>query len=436
MKPRLVYVSTRCPWPATSGRDFMINQSLRAFEQVYDVTYILIGDRVPDRRSVRHVRDVIEMPGPSIAEIVLNVFSPRGLCLQEALFFSRRTYRRLDALLRDPAIEAVACDMVRTAPYLPIASRFLTICDMDDLLSRRYAQMAELPRSRYSIFGTHASKPHFRMISAAVGPFMKFVLKWEQGLIRRREVEIANSVDCVVLVSPTEAQELKRRAAKSVKVVSFPPAVMAQENYQSRGDDGGASDSSSRGAMAEAKALNLLFVGDMRTPGNSGAARYVLSRILPRLAALGVTYEMHFVGRANPDLSREIAAAAHCAELGWVDNLEDVYRSSDVVLCPFVTGTGIKVKILEAMSHARVVVTNAIGADGLSASRGEEIIVGNSDEEVIGAIKMLREDHRLRRQIGNAAAHFIQRAHEPDSLTSKFLIHLRDLRNHRAVTAP
>ena len=436
MKPKLVYVSTRCPWPASSGRDFMINQSLRAFEQIYDVTYVLIGDRVADRRSIRHVRDVIELPGPSIAEIALNVLSPHGRCLQEALFFSRRAFGRLNELLHDPTIEAVACDMVRTASYLPATGRFLTICDMDDLLSRRYEQMSALPRSAYSIFGTHASKPHFRMISAAAAPFMKWVLKCEAALIRRREVEIASSVDCVVLVSPKEALDLRRRTGEDVKIVSFPPAVMTQRSAQIQSDDGGAGDPPSSRAGVDAKALNLLFVGDMRTPGNSGAARYVLSRILPRLASLGVAYEMRFVGRANQDLSREISAAAHCVELGWVEDLEEVYRSADVVLCPFVTGTGIKVKILEAMSHARVVVTNAIGADGLSASSGEEIIVGNSDEEVIGAITMLREDHRLRRRIGNAAAQFIRRAHEPENLTGHFLLHLRGLRNDRAVTAP
>jgi len=48
-----------------------------------------------------------------------------------------------------------------------------------------------------------------------------------------------------------------------------------------------------------------------------------------------------------------------------VANLVEFYQNVSIVICPMFSGTGVKIKVLEALSYGIPVVTNQRGVDGL-----------------------------------------------------------------------
>jgi glycosyltransferase involved in cell wall biosynthesis len=92
------------------------------------------------------------------------------------------------------------------------------------------------------------------------------------------------------------------------------------------------------------------------------------------------------------------------ARAGARPNLSDYLSASDVVLVPLDSGSGTRLKIVEAASNARPVVSTHLGAEGQSFVDGQEILLtGEVDQAFIDATLRLLDDAGLRERLGRAA---------------------------------
>ena len=88
--------------------------------------------------------------------------------------------------------------------------------------------------------------------------------------------------------------------------------------------------------------------------------------------------------------------------VGFVQDLEGLYRRSRVVCAPILSGSGTRVKILEAASYGKPVVATQLGAEGLGLRDGSDILLRDDPAEfAAGCLKLLREEE-LCHQLGAA----------------------------------
>lgn len=79
----------------------------------------------------------------------------------------------------------------------------------------------------------------------------------------------------------------------------------------------------------------------------------------------------------------------------YAENLDDYYAASKVALCPMLTGTGVKVKVVEALAHKLPVVCNLRGIDGLPNKRLNGCLVSDDPEVFAQNIISLLGDKEL-----------------------------------------
>jgi len=79
-------------------------------------------------------------------------------------------------------------------------------------------------------------------------------------------------------------------------------------------------------------------------------------------------------------------------KLGIVENLHDLYNDIDFAINPMVTGTGLKIKTLEAIAHGRCVVTSRTGAEGLGKLASRGVFLCESNKDYMQAIARLVDD--------------------------------------------
>ncbi|MCC4767345.1 glycosyltransferase [Methanosarcina sp. DH1] len=77
---------------------------------------------------------------------------------------------------------------------------------------------------------------------------------------------------------------------------------------------------------------------------------------------------------------------------GFVDKIEDYINASDIVIAPLVSGGGTKLKIIEAISCGKVVITTDIGAEGLVGGKTNNFLVITDDwsqfaNEIVSILK-------------------------------------------------
>ncbi len=88
---------------------------------------------------------------------------------------------------------------------------------------------------------------------------------------------------------------------------------------------------------------------------------------------------------------------------GFVDDVRPHLHRASVVIVPLRSGGGMRLKILEAMAAGKTVVSTPMGAEGISARNGEEIILAGADRSYgVEVVRLLRQGAE-RKRIGKAA---------------------------------
>jgi len=122
----------------------------------------------------------------------------------------------------------------------------------------------------------------------------------------------------------------------------------------------------------------ILFFGKLDYSPNYEAVKIIHDEILPRVLRESPNAVFLIVGD-NPPIE------FHHNNLiftGLVDNIEDYINLPDVVICPFTSGGGTRIKILEAMACGKTIVSTTIGAEGLIEKENKDfLLISDSWEE-------------------------------------------------------
>jgi len=80
----------------------------------------------------------------------------------------------------------------------------------------------------------------------------------------------------------------------------------------------------------------------------------------------------------------------------------------DIMIAPLLSGSGMRVKIIEAMALGKVVITTKIGAEGINYKDRENIYIAETSADIINAIKTLSINKDEVKRIGNNARKLIE----------------------------
>ncbi len=138
---------------------------------------------------------------------------------------------------------------------------------------------------------------------------------------------------------------------------------------------------------------NLLFLGGFNYPPNVEAAQRMVTRIFPLIRREVPQARLIVAGR-EPEAIPAAAAGADAVEFtGYIPELDALYARTRVVVCPLLTGTGVRLKLIEAAGQARPMVSTRLGAEGLEFHNGREILLHDADEAFAAAcVRLLRDD--------------------------------------------
>jgi glycosyltransferase involved in cell wall biosynthesis len=133
------------------------------------------------------------------------------------------------------------------------------------------------------------------------------------------------------------------------------------------------------------------------------------------LISLLVVRLVDIVGNGVTDEVRRAAAAAGAVR-GWVRDVRDCYRDPDAVVVPIRAGGGTRIKILEAFSYRRPVVSTSIGAEGIDARDQEEILIADTPERFVQACVRLITEGELRERLTRNAFDLVVRSYSVETL--------------------
>ncbi|MET3522358.1 glycosyltransferase [Mesorhizobium abyssinicae] len=164
----------------------------------------------------------------------------------------------------------------------------------------------------------------------------------------------------------------------------------------------------------------ILFVGNATDP-NRAALSWFLSDIWPTVRTSCAAARFRIVGTAAFTCEAAPAGGVEC--VGPLPDLAPEYRRAQVVVAPLVSGTaGVKIKVAEAMSYGRPLVTTSIGVDAADTHQLDEgAIVADGAADFAQAVIALLSNTDLRRQKSEGTARVFAKLFSYDACYGPFL---------------
>ena len=146
----------------------------------------------------------------------------------------------------------------------------------------------------------------------------------------------------------------------------------------------------------------VLFQGLLRYPPNIDAARWLASEVGPALRELVPDAEIRLVGEHSPDLD-SLDDRPRFTVTGRVPDIATELARADVVVVPVRYGSGTRLKILEAFAQRVPVVSTPLGAEGLGAVDGVQLLLGDTAPDLARACARLLREPGLREAVVSQA---------------------------------
>ncbi|RQS34591.1 methyltransferase domain-containing protein [Burkholderia sp. Bp8992] len=207
----------------------------------------------------------------------------------------------------------------------------------------------------------------------------------EALMLRRTEIQTVREADATIVVSRLENDVLKELAPQA-NVHRIPIPRMPTRSGRTFDERSG-----------------VVFVGGFAHRPNIDAVQFLVEEIWPIVRRSQPTAELRIVGSGVTDYIRSLDNPAMGVKIvGFVENLGDVLDVARVSVAPLRFGAGIKGKVVSSLLHGVPSVLSKIASEGMGLVAGEQVLEGDSAEEIAAAIVKLLEDPQLWQRVADA----------------------------------
>jgi glycosyltransferase involved in cell wall biosynthesis len=165
---------------------------------------------------------------------------------------------------------------------------------------------------------------------------------------------------------------------------------------------------------------SICFVGLFKHEPNAQAAQVLIDEILPRLRGLFPNARLVLVGRdPTQEMLRAAQRDAGILVTGPLVDTRSFLAACDLTVVPLATGGGTRLKILEAFASGIPVVSTSVGAEGLQVRDGEQLLIGDTVDELVESAAAVWQNHDLAMSLADRAYALVTGAYSSAAVSCK-----------------
>jgi sugar transferase (PEP-CTERM/EpsH1 system associated) len=383
VKPALVYLCQRIPYPLVKGERVTSFNLLRHLSRSYRV---FLGTFIDDRADTegipflrRMLEEVcIEEAFPPWALIRAFPRWLRGEPLSFAVFRSSALSRWLDEVEAKHKPVAIVTHSSNISAYA--VDKFHRAADEEP---RRILHFADVDSEKFAAYAARARGVR------------KWIYSVESRRVRREEMRLAACANVVSFVSDQETQLFRTiLAGRPARVETIPNGVDTELFDPDR----------DRCALDPEDQATFVFTGVMDYPPNVEAVKWFAARVLPEVRSQIADARFMIVGARPTAAVQALSRTPGVQVTGRVESVTPYLARAHVAVAPLQVARGVQNKVLEAMAMAKPVIVTPAVAAGISAARPEEhlITAGSPEQWTAACIRLMRE-RGTREALGAAA---------------------------------
>ena len=324
-----------------------------------------------------------------------NLFTDESYHVQR--FISRAFEKRLVKVLEEEEFDIVQLEMIYMAPYI------------ETIRTHSNAKI---------VLRTHNVEHQIweRMAEKEIFMLKKFYLKHLARTLKKYELSVIDKVDGIAAITYTDAAFF--RGITATPVIDIPYGIDLDKfmpNYETN------------------KKPTFYHIGSMNWRPNEEAMRWFLTEIWDEINERVPNARLYLAGRNMPKWLRKLKKKG-VSVVGEVPDAQEFVKQHDVAVVPLLSGSGIRIKIIESMALGKAVITTIVGAEGIQYTEYEDIIIAENVPKMVEAVCMLYNHPEEAELIGRKARKLVEELYDNKKIINRLQIFYDEIISKKVIT--
>ncbi len=371
----ILFLTQVLPYPLDAGPKVRAYYVLRYLAQHHDVTLVSFVRATDTPAALDHLRahcralHTVPMQRSKVKDAG---FLARSLLANRPFIIERDTSAEMNAVLddlvqRSGPFDAVHADQLWMAPYAQRVrahsadgQKPLTVMDQHNAVYMILRRLAEAERN----------------------PAKRLLLLHEADKLASFEVATCQAFDHVAWVTQEDHDAVQAVAGAPVRNDGVLPIC--------------GSPADTPPIARQPNARRVTFLGGLHYPPNAQGVLWFAEHAFPQVLAAQPDAVLTVIGKQPPDGLHSLGIPARNLQVtGYVDDPKPYLAETAAFVVPLLAGGGMRVKIIDGWSWGLPIVSTRIGAEGIDAVDGENMLLADTPPAFAAAVIRLLADPAL-----------------------------------------
>ncbi|MBL4658004.1 MAG: glycosyltransferase family 4 protein [Flavobacteriales bacterium] len=298
--------------------------------------------------------------------------------------------QKLIGILKTEQFDIVQLESLFVAPYLE------TI--------RKYSKAKVVLRSHNVEFEIW----HRRSL-ACKNPLKKAYLTLLTSRLKNYEVQHVNKYDAIACITTRDQNKMKELGG-TLPMTDIPVGV----------------DEIKDPIVETAAPIGLFHLGSMDWMPNLEAIEWFLNDIWDDVKKELPDIKLNLAGKSMPQWLMN-TTDPNIETVGHIKDAKTYMNENGIMIVPLLSGSGMRVKIIEGMALGKVIISTAIGAEGIEYEHGKDIFIADTPGEFVQAITKCYGDIELCKTVGRNAKELVRNKYDNIVISQKLIEFYRSL---------
>ncbi len=234
------------------------------------------------------------------------------------------------------------------------------------------------------------------------------------------KLQYLDSFDLLIPITQRDADYYQRLGSKQAIFVA-PVGISEQLNASGSAPQSKPAETKPTPAQQSSKLPDLFHLGAMDWPPNIEGLEWFLKEIWPMARHQHPGLKLHLAGRNAPaSIVKRWSNLPGVIFHGEVPSSKAFIVSYPIMIVPLLSGSGMRVKMMEGMMHERAIISTPVGMEGIAVTPDKNCIIASDKTAWINAINQLIMNPLKIEHLGKAASRLVQEKYAARSIVEKW----------------
>jgi len=232
----------------------------------------------------------------------------------------------------------------------------------------------------------------------------KKYLSLQTKRLKKFEKNILQSVDAIVTITDIDKQYFKLWGITTPFHVS--PTGIQLPQYQVN--------------HTEELPNSVFHFGSMDWMPNEEAVLWFINNVWDKVLAKVPQAKFYVIGRGMGDKILSLSKP-NVVVIGKIQNAEKVYHHYSVMVVPLLSGSGMRIKMIEGMAYGKPIVSTTIGAEGIAVVVNKTCLLADNATDFANDVIEILNNEAKKKSLQSEARNFIEQHFENTSLVKQLV---------------